>query len=326
MYDGGGRFTIFGSGGLVVLGRLRFVVVAMLMVGFLAACSDGNEGQDNEDVAQAISVELASVVKEDVLVSRAVFGRVGLMAEEAVMLSGPGELTEVHVANGDVVSEDDDLITFKSAVGEQKLRAPADGVVAQFTVREGDMLSAEEPLMLIVDMDELEASFQMTRETRDLLAAGDEIDILFGDQAISGIVEPFDVLPNEAGQFDVMVVFDNKDAELAVGDVVKLEVEEKRVKDTLIVPTEALLTADEASYVFVLDESGDRVRRVDVEVIELQSDFVAVKVAGGEGVDDGDVSDAESAGLSEADEVVVRGQFLLEDGSEVSVVKDGNES
>lgn len=271
----------------------------------LVACSDGNENEEKETEAEAVSVEVTEVTLDDLLVSRHITGRVGVRNQDPLMLSGPAEVEEVHVKNGDTVEEDDDIVTIKSEMGEQVLKAPADGVVAQFTARKGNTLSGEDPIAIIVDVDEMEGQFQMSRQTRDLLKADDKVNIFHGDDKVSATVDPLEILPNDAGQFDVVVTFDNEKAKLAAGDVVKLEVVEDRVKDTLLVPTDALLTDDDQSYVFIVDDS--KAKRVDVEVIELQSDVAAVE---------GD--------LEEADEIVVRGQFLLEDDTEVTVEKEGN--
>lgn len=304
MYDGGGDH--FWSGGYVVLRRVFGLFVMVVVLVSLVACSNNDDGAEQAE-AEAISVELAEVVEDDIFVARSLFGRVSVTWQEAVMLPGPGEVSKVHVDNGAVVKKDDYLITLKTSFGEQKIVATKDGLIAKFAVREGDMLSGEEPLAIIVDVDEMEASFQMTRETRDLLQAGDEVDFLAGDVVLTGVVEPFDVLPNEAGQFDVVVTFDNTKAKLTAGDVVKLAVEEERLQDVLVLPTEALLSENGVSFVYVVE--GNVAKRVQVDVVELQSDVAAVE---------GD--------LAAEDQVVVRGQFLLEDGSEVTVEKDGNES
>ena len=285
--------------------RLLSVGFIMLLSIVLIACSDGNENNESTNEAEVVSVEVTEIALDDLVVSRHITGRVGVRNQDPLMLSGPAEVEEVHVKNGDTVEEDDDIVTVKTEMGEQVLKAPADGVVAQFTARKGNTLSGEDPVAIIVDLEEMEAQFQMSRQTRDLLKADDKVNIFHGDDKISATVDPLEVLPNDAGQFDVVVTFNNEKTKLAAGDVVKLEVVEDRVKDTLVIPTDALLTEDDQSYVFVVD--GSKAKRVDVEVIELQSDLVAVE---------GD--------LEEADEIVVRGQFLLEDGTEVTVEKEGN--
>lgn len=67
------------------------------------------------------------------------------------------------------------------------------------------------------------------------------------------------------------------------------------------------MTDSDEAYIFVVD--GDVAKKVVVEVIETQTEETAIDGEVDEGVD-----------------VIVNGQFTLTDGSEIEVIKDGNES
>lgn len=282
---------------------LRMLYVLVIASVLLAACNNDNNDENAEEEV-VVSVETAQVEEGDLKVSKSSFGRVSLVTQTPVMADGPAEVKEVHVTNGDEVKEDDKLVTIKTPQGDLDIKAPEDGQVAKLSLREGDYTSDEDPLAIIVDLDEVEAVFDLTKKTRDLLKVDKKVNLTYQEESLEGKVLPFDILPGDTGQYEVKVEIDNEDRILSPGDVVSLEIVEDRVKDTLFVPTAAIITEDDDSYVFIVED--DLAKKVEVEIVELQSDLTAIK---GE--------------LEEADAVIVSGHFTLEDGDDVQVEKEG---
>src|SRR5699024_6149674 len=82
---------------LVILRRWIGLLLLVILAGLLVACGDENNNNTNEEEAAVISVETDEVVEEDLVITRSVFGRVGLRNQEPVMVDGPGEVKELHV-------------------------------------------------------------------------------------------------------------------------------------------------------------------------------------------------------------------------------------
>src|SRR5699024_8602807 len=80
-----------------------------------------------------------------------------------IMLTQPGELDELKVKNGDNVKKDDDLAVIKSEAGEQTIKAPKKGVVANMPDSTGNMVSNEEPFAMIIDLDDIKIKFKQKR-------------------------------------------------------------------------------------------------------------------------------------------------------------------
>lgn len=282
---------------------LKYIVAAFAVSAVLVGCSDANNNENNEENV-VVAVETALVEKGDFKVSKSSYGHVSLIDQTPVLFDEPAEVEKVHVKNGDKVKKDDVIVTLKTMQGDVEIKAEEEGQIAKLSLRKGDYTSDEDPIALIVDLDKLEAIFNLTKQTRDLLKEDKKVNLTFQDETIKGKVLPFDILPNDSGQYEVKVEFDNEERLLSPGDVVELEIVEERIKDTLFVPTAALVTEDDDSFVYIVD--GDLAKKVEVEVIELQSDFVAIE-----------------ADLDEDDAIIVRGHFSLEDGQEVNVEKEG---
>src|SRR5699024_9031209 len=119
-------------------------------------------------------------------------------------------------------------------------------------------------------------------------------------------VVSIDTIPNETGQYTIILELDNEDEKMDLGEVADVIIPETRVKDTIIIPTEAIVMDGDDAYVFIVD--GDVAKRVPIDIDVSQSDVSAVK---------GDIA--------EKDEVIVTGQFTLTDEAEIDIVKDGND-
>ncbi len=287
---------------------MRKFLLGMIMVGLMSvvvACNTDEQPDTNKE-NDVTAVATAKVVQGDLLVDRTIYGNISPINQQPVMVEQPGEIKELLVENGDMIEEDDHIATIKTPMGDQKVKAPMDGVVAQLEVKEGALVSNENPLALMVDLDEVHANFSITKTMRDLFAKNQLVLIQVEDKKYDGKVLAMDVLPNEQGQFSLIAKVKNH-GDILPGAVAKLMLTEKRVEDTLLVPSETIVMENEDAFVYIVD--GDVAKKVAVEIEETQSDFTAV-----------------SGKLSEADEVITNGQFTLVDGNKVKVVKEGNES
>nr|WP_272506099.1 efflux RND transporter periplasmic adaptor subunit [Natronobacillus azotifigens] len=221
-----------------------------------------------------------------------------------------GEVEEVHVANGDRVEEDDILITiisFETGM-EVEITAPADGQVSDLSASEGSILSTEEPVSMIVNLDELTITADVTATNVNLFEVDQEVDIHFSgdeDRSTATVVET-SLLPGETGLYEVTLTAENAN-DWKAGMVATIFLTEETISDTLIIPTAALIEDDGEHYVFVVEDN--RVTRTEVTISNLQSDITAV---------DGEIE--------QGDLVVTSGQLTLSDGSQVIIVGEDGES
>lgn len=286
--------------------KMLLLITALGIFSVLAACNqDGETSGEKEE--RVTPVETAKAVKDDLVVEKAIYGRTAPSSTTPVMVQTPGEITELEVKNGDTVEEDDLLATIKTARGSQQIYASADGEIAKLDASEGSMVSTSEPLAVIADMDSIELAFTVTSETQNLFSEGGTFKAKIDEKEYEAEITSISSMPDDTGLYPVKAAVDKADNSILAGMVAVMQVPEKTVENTIIVPTEAVMTESGQSFVYTVQD--DKAVKKNVTIKETQSAKTAIK---------GDVK--------KGDKVVTSGQLTLKDGSKVNVVKAGNQS
>ncbi|MBM7539851.1 biotin/lipoyl-containing protein [Amphibacillus cookii] len=284
-----------------------FILVTFLVL--LAACSNETDEQA-EETERIVTVETDAVTEGDLVVDKQFYGRTSPSETHPVIAPMIGEVDQVHVAEGDQVEEDDLLITYTAMETgmEVELTAGTDGQVANLTIEEGDILTDEEPALIIVSLDELLIDLDVTATNADLFAVDDEVEIYGRDQEEAGVatVDKVSVLPGDTGMFTVTLTAEN-DHDWKVGAIIEVHIAERTIEDTLLIPTAALNEDGDQAFVYIVN--NDHVERVDIDVVMIQSDYTAIE-----------------AELETEDQVVISGQLTLDDGMPVNVAEEDAES
>lgn len=286
--------------------RTLFLLFFSVMLLLLAACNNENEANQETVEKTITTVETATVKKGDLQVESSIYGNVMPSKQVPVIGQQPGEVTEVKVENGEAVKKDERIATIRTAMGRSGIFAPTDGKVGQLQLKEDDYYTAEEPFAMIYDDEKLLIQFQVTAEMRKNFKKEKKIDVIIEGEKYKAEIISVASLPNEVGQFDIQAEMEN-DAEILPGAIAEIIVKETRVKDTLLIATDAIVTESDETFVYIVE--NDTAKKVPVEIKAMQTDETAVE-----------------ADLSEDDVVITSGQFLVGDGSKVEIIKDGNDS
>lgn len=291
---------------LMTLRNVYVFLTLMIIGGILAACQDSDDGKENEE-EKIVPVETAEVEKGDLTITKSVYGRLEPSSTTPAILPNPGEIDTLEVAEGDHVNEDDTIATIVSPAGEESVRAESDGMITNLDVEEGDMVSDDDPLAVIADVDTMTITFNVTAQVRSLFAKDDEHQTVIEDDEYDATIQKINEMPDDTGLYPVEANVENDDDNILSGMIARMDVPEKKVKDTLIVPTSAVVTEDGDTFVFIVD--GEKAEKIDITVTETQSDQTAIE---------GDVEPE--------DEVITDGQMTLVDGSKIDVTEEENAS
>lgn len=287
--------------------KLFLTAAAILLISVLAACSQ-NEDDNAEQEEQATAVETAEATNGDLVIEKSLYGRTEPSSTTPVAVQSAGEITELEVENGDTVEEDDHLATIQTAAGNKNIYAREAGEIAQLTAEEGSMASPDSgPLMVIADFDPMTIKLTVAAETLDLLKTGDTYPVMIDDQEYEAEVISVGTMPDDTGLYPVEAEIGNEEGNIKTGVVASMNVPENRVKDSIILPTEAVVTESGESFVYVVKDN--QAVKTNVTIKESQSEKTAVE---------GDVA--------EGDQVVVNGLLTLSDGKEVNVIEEGDNS
>lgn len=279
--------------------------LVVLSVTILAACNQENENTEEE--TRTVPVDIAEATFGNITEKQTIYGRTSPRETTPLLLEVPGEIDDVEVKNGDTVEKDDLLATVRTQAGVIRITAPVDGEIAQFNVKSGDLVTPEEPLGLIIDTDTMEIILHVTSRERSEFTEEDTLDAIIEETTYEAVVEQIDSLPNDTGLYDIQLSVENEDNVIISGVIAAIELEQTRIKDALIVPTEAVIEESDGAFVYVVKD--DVVKQVNIDILDMRSNETAIE---GE--------------LEEGDHVVVNGQLTVTDGSNVEVVKVVNES
>lgn len=285
--------------------KLMAASAVLLLIGILTACS-GEEVTTDETEDETVPVETVEAKEGDLILDKTLYGRSEPKSTKPMMVENPGELDSLQVENGDKVDKDDEIATITSPAGEQTIKAPQKGEVANLEASEGDMVSDEDPLAVIADTETMKLTFTVTSDIQDLLEKDKEYKAKVNDEKYNAKVTSIASMPDDTGLYPVEAEVDNDDGDILSGMVATMVLPEKRVKEAIILPTEAIVEDSDDTFVYVIED--DEAIKTDVDVTEAQSDETAVE---GE--------------VKKGDQIVVDGQSTLSDGDQVNVVKESGE-
>jgi RND family efflux transporter MFP subunit len=224
---------------------------------------------------------------------------------------------QFEVAKAQVTRAEASLETANIRLGYTKVTADWNGgdeerVVAERYIDEGDTISANAPLLLIVELDPITGVIFVTEKDYALLRPGQSVslttDAYLGEVFQGRIERIAPIFRRATRQARVELTIDNKQQRLKPGLFIRATVVLDRVAEAMIVPDQALTTRDDKTGVFIVDQDGRSVAWRDVKV----------------GIREGNRVQVEGKGL--VGRVVTLGQQLVDDGSAITIPADGGDT
>lgn len=282
--------------------KMLFGFAAILMIGLLAACTEENATENEQE--RVVPVETAEAQRGDLVIEKTLYGHAEPNVTTPIMLQAPGEIDSLESQNGEHVEEDDLIATIKTAAGNQNIRAPKDGQVLQIQAAEGAIATNEEPFAIIADMEQMKLQFTVTADVRSLLTLDETYKAIIDNQEYEANIAEIGVMPDDTGLYPVEATVENAEATILSGMVAEMNVPETTVEDTLLVPTSAIVQEDELSFIFIVTDN--QAEKIEVVIQETESDISAIE---------GDVKSG--------DQIVLNGQLTLSDGDQVEIALKG---
>ena len=176
-------------------------------------------------------------------------------------------------------------------------------VVGERFVDEGSMLAPNTPIVSILDISVLTAVIHVVEREYPKVEINQKADIQAdafpGRTFLGKIVRIAPLLKESSRQARVEIEIPNQDNSLKPGMFVRVNIEFDEHKNALVIPISALVKRNDTQGVFLVDTMGKKARYVPLTLGITSGDLV-------------EVLDPPITGS-----VVVMGQHLLEDGSEI---------
>ncbi|MDH7577562.1 MAG: efflux RND transporter periplasmic adaptor subunit [Bacillota bacterium] len=179
------------------------------------------------------------------------------------------------------------------------ITAPLTGIVAARFAEAGEMASPGQPLLTLVDIDQVQVEISVTEAEVNKLRRGQEVPVTVaaaGEKPLTGrITSLAPAADTRSKMFPVKITLPNRDHRLKPGMFAGVGISTEVRRQVLRVPVAAVLEKEEGTFVYVVEDGCARARQVET------------------GLSDGKFTEIKS-GLREGEQVVVSGQEFLVDG------------
>ncbi|EDY81217.1 efflux transporter, RND family, MFP subunit [Verrucomicrobiia bacterium DG1235] len=217
---------------------------------------------------------------------------------------------QVKVAEAQVIRAESSLESARIRLGYTRITADWAGdedrrVVAERYIDEGETVSANEPLLLIVELDPITAVIFVTERDYGSLRPGQPAHFstdAFPNKIFEGKIDRISPVFRESSrQARVELSLANPDGALKPGMFVRADITLKRVEDATVIPYAALTRRGAEEGAFLVSDDAQSVRWQPVKTGIRSENSV-------------EILDANLSGR-----VVVLGQHLLDDGSPITI-------
>ena len=182
--------------------------------------------------------------------------------------------------------------------------APISGTILSLNAAEGSYVGPTAPVAVIDGVDRLEIAVSVSEALVPKLAEGDEVDVSISALSVQ-LVGTIKKIERSASMqtklYNVAISLPEEVEGLLSGMFADVSFRTDTSKDTIVIPTEAILTTNDIQYVFVVENGAAR-------YVEISTGLT------GSGITE------VTAGLKSGDQLVTVGQAYLSDGDAVRIV------
>ncbi len=234
-----------------------------------------------------------------------------------VMPDVAGKIASVKVSVGDMVQKDD-IIAFVDAsragyaYQTSPVKSPIAGRVTSLPVTIGNTVSQAMSIAKVARTDELEVKISIPERfisrIQDRQLASVTFDAYPNEVFSARVTEVSPVLDTMTRTMGVKLRFVKSDSRVKAGMYARVKLVTDSVKNAIVIPSPAIVTRDGESYVYIVSsqKNGDTPAAVRQQ-----------KITTGISVDN---KTEVTKGLESGDEIVIKGQGLLNDGAKINII------
>lgn len=217
-----------------------------------------------------------------------------------------GNEQAVKSAHGSRLTAEGQMLSAEALLSYSEIRSPIDGVVTDRPLYPGDLATANQPLLTVMNLSRLIAKAHVPQSEAAALKVGNpaELNVKGFDEPIKGhvtLVSP--ALDPGSTTIEVWVEASKSNSELKPGMTVELSMTAKTFKDAIVVPTSAVFKNSEGGTEYVVLAGADK-----------QAHWKTVQI----GIRNGDAAQILS-GINAGDPVITSGGYALPDGTKIKI-------
>jgi len=218
-----------------------------------------------------------------------------------------GKQQALKSAEGSRASAEGHMRAAQALLSYSRITSPIDGVVTDRPLYEGDLATANQPLLTVMNTFRLIAKAHIAQSEAAVLRVGNpaELKIPGLDEPIKGrvsLVSP--ALDPGSTTIEVWVEASKPDPALKPGMTVGLSMTAKTVKDAIVVPASAVFKNAEGADYVLLAGSDEKAHQKTVQLGIRNSDLTQI-----------------AGGINPGDPVITTGGYAVPDGTQIKIEK-----
>ena len=225
--------------------------------------------------------------------------------KQLVDLQKLGKEQTLKSASGQLSAAKGKYLNAKAQLSYSEIRSPIDGVVTDRPLFQGELATANQPLLTVMDTSKLIAKAHIAESEAVQLKVGDaaELNLAGLDNPITGrvmLISP--ALDAGSTTIEVWIEAIKPGPALKPGMNVSVEAVAKSVKNALVVPASAVYKNSETGDYVLLAGSDGKAHLAKVKIGIRSKEFAEIQ-----------------SGLKEGDSVITVGGYALPDGTKIKV-------
>ncbi|MCR5288985.1 MAG: efflux RND transporter periplasmic adaptor subunit [Treponema sp.] len=311
-----------------VLAGFILLTICMVIIAMTTGCNKDKKAEATEKVEAAFAVNTYTTT-EGRLDDYLEFG--GDVVASSVVNIIPdtnGKISKIRVSVGDFVKRDQIVAYVDPSkpgmnYAESPVRSPVSGTITSFPYVIGTTVGPQSAIGQISSTANLEIQTNIAERFVSRIRNGQKASVSFdafpGETFTAVVFEVSPVLDTTTRTMRVKLRIDPADDRVKSGMYARVRLITDQIQNAIIVPYDALIIREGKSYVFTVQRTGTP--------IQGQTGFPGIahltEIREGIHVDD---KQEILSGLSSGQEIVTRGQSLLNDGSKVNIITTVNET
>lgn len=199
----------------------------------------------------------------------------------------------------------------RTALDRCLITAPINGVVGNIALSRGDTANPAAVAAVVTDTNALEIEIMVSEAEVSYIQKGSQVDVLVqavGSEPFPGTVESIASVADSAQRnYAVKVTLPNPDGIIKSGMFAELKIETLSKNDVLAVAINGVIPKGGREIVYVVDDDN-RARELEVKTGIKNDDYAEI-----------------ISGLTAGQQVIVKGNTLVSEGTLVKVVAGGNQ-
>jgi len=216
-----------------------------------------------------------------------------------------GQREALKSATGQLTAAQGKYQSAAALLSYSEIRSPMDGVITDRPAYEGELATANQPLLTVMDISKLIAKAHIGQGEANRIKRGDEVEMSVpgNEEPVKGritLVSP--ALDPGSTTVEVWAEAMKASQSLKPGITVQLSIIGSSAKDALVVPTSAIFKSDEGSDYVVLAGADGKAHVVNVQVGLRNAEFTQIL-----------------QGVKAGDSVITSGGYALPDKTQIKI-------